>query len=267
LNPSLTSLFAIVDVLGTRIVTATKTILAQLGDVIGEQTESDDAEWFQQPGFVSRPPKAVPGQKATQAVAIRRSDNDIIIAARDSRAAELAANLDDGESCIYAAGPDGTGQARILVKGSGAVSLYTAQGNAAGGASCTIQLTADGAIQLASPKGAIAISADGSIKALTSTTPAAGLALDGTGVTLIGQAMALNGASVGLGAAPVHPVAYGDIIAAQNVALLSLSSAIAVAFATPPATLVAGAPAVVTACGVLTTALGLPVTSPSVTTT
>lgn len=181
------------DVMNTRVDPTTKKLLAQLGCVgkettdptTGETTESDattesdNAEVWQQPGFCSRAPKPVAGQKAPQSVSLCASDHDIIIAQQDERGRENYGELDYGEACVYGAGPTGTAQGRSLYKGDGSVTHMTRKGNVAGGVAIMIQLdAANGAIRLLNDKGyGIIIDGDG----VTIGTGGSGAALTLTG--------------------------------------------------------------------------------------
>lgn len=93
----------------------------QLGDVFSEQPESQQAEVFQHFGFASRPAKASPGKGAGQVITLDRSDRDLVVAERDDRAAQMYANLGDGETAVFAS----AGAARMLCKADGSVNLYT----------------------------------------------------------------------------------------------------------------------------------------------
>ena len=197
-----------IDVLKTTVNAVTKTITAQIGDVVSQSVTSQDAEWWQHVGFASRPPAPSAGVSACQTVALRRSDRDACIASRDLRGLALYGSLGDGETCVYAPGKDGKGQARALFKANGNVAIFTLQGNTAGGQPITIQANAtDGSIQMANQYGAISIAADG-IKIMFGTS---GILLASSGITLIGQQIALNGASVSLGANAVLPVVWGPL--------------------------------------------------------
>ncbi|HVH44838.1 MAG TPA: hypothetical protein VM925_20935, partial [Labilithrix sp.] len=151
------------DVLTTTVDKVTKKITAQLGSVVGKTTDTDGAEWWQHYGLATRPPKPEAGKAAAQAVVVRMGDHDICIASQDLRGLELYGALDHGETCLYSAGADGNGQARVLLKKDGSVSLFTKQGNAAGGTGMIIQLDAGGnAIRLLNASGnGIIIDADG----------------------------------------------------------------------------------------------------------
>ena len=182
------------DVMSTRVHPTTKKLLAQLGSVGKEQTdpvtgetvksdastESDNAEVWQQPGFSSRAPKPVAGQKAPQAVSLCTGDHDIIIAQCDERGRDAYGELGYGETCVQGAGENGTAQARSLYKGDGSLTHMTRKGNTKDGVAIMIQLdAANGAIRLLNDKGY-------------------GIIIDGTGVTIgtggSGAALTLTGA-------------------------------------------------------------------------
>lgn len=121
----------------------TKRILVQLGDVVNQQNESDEAQWWQHVGFRSRPPKPEAGKRATQVVMVRRGDNDVVIASNDERGQDLE-DLDDGDTMVYAPGPDGTGKARILLKGDGSIKAKNG--------TTTITVSAAGDVTIDAPK-------------------------------------------------------------------------------------------------------------------
>ncbi len=121
------------DILTTVINEKTRKVLAQLGSVIGETTDTDNAEWWQHIGFASRPSKPEAKTKAAQGVVIKAGDHDIVVASQDPRGRDLYGNLKEGETCCYAAGVNGLGQARTLWRDDGAITHYTTEGNVAGG--------------------------------------------------------------------------------------------------------------------------------------
>ena len=191
------------DILNTTVDKTTKKITCQLGSVVGKTVDTDGAEYWQQVGFASRPPKPDAGKEAAQAVSIKGGDRDTVIATQDLRGLKLYGSLEHGETCIYAAGEDGKGQARILLKKDGSVALYTLQGNDENGQSCTIQLLPSGEIHLATPFGGISIT-DGKMTLLSAS--GAGVECSASGVSLLGQTIVANG-SVMLGDATATGVA------------------------------------------------------------
>jgi hypothetical protein len=194
-----------VDILSTTVSTKTKKILCQTGQVDAESTDADGCEWMQHVGFASRPPKPEAGKSAAQGLVFKTSDRDVCVASQDLRGLELYSGLSDGETCVYAAGADGTAQGRVLIKADSSVHLYTKEGGTSDGAGMTIQLdAANSAIRIIGPIGqAIILDADG----ITLTTGAASLKLGADGsVSLVGTgACQIDGTSICLGsiAAPV----------------------------------------------------------------
>lgn len=132
------------DVLTTSVNRATGKILAQIGSVTEQTADGDNVEWWQHVGFASRPAKPTPGQKSAQAVLMSAGDHDIAIASQDTRYQDRYGNLDHGETVVYAVGPDGTGQARILLKKDGSVTLFTTDTNTAAGQSVYFRVKKDG---------------------------------------------------------------------------------------------------------------------------
>lgn len=216
-----------INVLKTTVDTTTKTILAQLGDVIGSDVEGDNAEWWQHVGFSSRPSNPVAGVSAAEAIGIRASDRDLCFGSRDLRSQGIYGSLSDGETCVWAGGSDGAAQGRILLKANGNVSVYTAQGNVAGGPSVTMQANADGSINLASQYGAIQISNAG-IKLMFGNS--SGIQCDANGVTFIGTNLGINASSVGLGSVPVQGVCLDAEMRLQLLAIVAAITAINAAF-------------------------------------
>lgn len=140
---SLDDLFTLgADVLGTSL-TAQGTILCQTGDVVGSQVSGDNTEFWQHIGFASLPSLPEPGKVACQVLAINSGSNDIAFASRDIRTSSIYGNLQPGETTLYACGPQGTGQAKVLLKQDGAVTLYTTETNKSDGAGVYLRLAPD----------------------------------------------------------------------------------------------------------------------------
>jgi hypothetical protein len=113
------------DVLGTT-QSENGVILAQTGDVVGEEAHSDGAEWWQHVGFASRPAKAKKGESACQSVTLDQGSNDICIASRDIRGASLYGALGEGETCVYAGGPDNRGTCKVTLTNDGTATAIEA---------------------------------------------------------------------------------------------------------------------------------------------
>jgi hypothetical protein len=187
-----------VHILKTTVTAKTKKIVAQIGTVMGEgQAEADNVDWWQHVGFASRPAKAEKGRDAAQAIVIRRGHGDAAIASQDLRGLEIY-----GETCIYATGEDGTGQARVLLKKNGSINLYTKEGNTSGGTGMMFQLdAANGAIRAVNSLGyALIIDADG----ISLTCGSSALVLTPSGAKLIstGQTQ-VDGGGICLGSLAV----------------------------------------------------------------
>jgi hypothetical protein len=211
---TLSSVFQVgLDILSTVRDTVTKTILANLGDVVTEQSESDEAEWWQHVGFASRPSKAdKTAHVAAQCVTLRTGGRDAVIASRDLRGQTLAGNLQPGETCIYASGDSGTAQARILLKADGSINLYTREGNTESGGGMAIMLTpSSDTISIVNSAGfGLVISPDG----VKLTAGDAGLTLDASGgIKLVGTATTqIDGTTIALGANPAMNPATNSVL-------------------------------------------------------
>ncbi len=108
-----------VDILKTSKTNATAFITAQIGNVLTSIATGDVSEWWQHVGFASRPRKPTPGTAAAQAVVIKRSDPDAVIASRDSRTAAVYDSLLDGETAIFAS----EGDAIIILRIDGTIEI------------------------------------------------------------------------------------------------------------------------------------------------
>ena len=200
-----------VDILSSAIDKVTKTILVQTGSVTESIPRSDNAELWQQCGFASLPANPIGGTSAAQGIAIRCSDRDRVIATRDTRGQAIYGSLSPGETCVYAGGPDGKAQGRALFKANGSVTLYTAQGNVAGGPSVTVQLNAtDGSIAAANQYGALSLGPNGFQIAMKG---GAGFMMDLAGnVSLVGGlggSAVVNASAVSIGANATLPACVG----------------------------------------------------------
>ena len=192
------------DILNTAVSAATKTLQAFLGDVVGAEVggngaaEGDEVEWWQHVGFLSRPAKPEKGKRAAQSVILRQAGNDVCIASRDLRGLDLAGDLGYGETCIYAAGEDGTGQAKIKLCKDGTIAIYTKKGNVSTGAGMILGLDpVNDAIRITNAKGyGIIIDGDG-VKLIAGSS---GMLLGPDGSSLkSGGRMAVDGTTITLG--------------------------------------------------------------------
>lgn len=149
-----------VDILKTVVDSATKSILAQTGDVQADASDADQVEWWQHAGFTSRPSQASSQSAAAQAITIKGGAYDAIIASRDLRGQELYGSLGDGETALYAAGADGNSQGRILIKDNGSINLVTTHDNTPSGKTTGLFVGPD-SIQMICRWGMIVIDQDG----------------------------------------------------------------------------------------------------------
>lgn len=199
------------DILTTTVNSVTKKILAQLGDVHRESTDSDNAEVWQQVGFASRPAKPHPGKQAAQAVTIKAGDYDIVIATQDLRGLELYGQLDHGETCLYAPGEDGNAQGRVLLKKNGSINIFTKKGNAPNGAGMGIFVNPeDGSIAIAGPDGAaVILGSDSSVKVFNSGGSIQ-IGADGACKVTSTVKMSISAPSIVLGGSVAAPVVNGN---------------------------------------------------------
>lgn len=199
-----------IDILVTTLESKTKSILAQLGDVINKVVDCDNAEWYQHVGFSSRPSKS-DGKTAAQAVAIRRSDRDIVIASKDPRSQAIYGSLKAGETAVYATGEDGTAQGRILLKSDSSINIFTRTSNSPSGTGMGIFVTpSQNKISIINGKGyGLVIDEDG-VKILSGDS-AINLSSSGT-IDVLGKgAVTVDGTAVVLGAGPVVPAVSNAI--------------------------------------------------------
>jgi len=203
----LTSLFEFgIDILKTFVDSTTKTILAQVGSVQSDTSDSDRVMWWQHVGFASRPAKASSKNTAAQAVVVRGGAYDNVIASRDLRGQDLYGQLSDGETCLYASGEDGTAQARVLLKGDGSINLYTRKGNSSSGQGMGIFVNAEAdSISIINSQGyGLLIKSDGVY--LTARDAALSLTASGN-VSLVGKGNTqVDGAGVVIGSLAVPGV-------------------------------------------------------------
>lgn len=234
------------DILSTTVNSVTKKILVQLGNVFKETTDTDNAEWWQHVGFASRPPKPEAKKQAAQAVVIKAGDHDIILASQDLRGLELYGNLSDGETCVYAPGEDGNGQARILLKKDGSINLFTKKGNAATGTGMGVFVNADGSVSVVSHSGAaFLIGSDGSVKMFNGSgavqiDAAGAVKISGSKVSISAPAIVLGGTVPGAVVTSIDLSALIPIIATGISGAGPSGAAAAAAFTTAATALVQG---------------------------
>lgn len=134
--PSIDTLFNVYDIMSSSVDPTTNTLTCQLGNAITGDVYSDGGEFWGPAGLASLPSNYQKNaQDAPQSISITRSDREIVIAQRYIPGQSIyGTNFSPGDTCLYANGPDGKGQARVLLKGdTGAINLYTTKDNAPGG--------------------------------------------------------------------------------------------------------------------------------------
>lgn len=131
-------------------------LTAQLGDVVSEEQSSGVAEWWQHVGFASRPKNPDAGKAAAQAVVLSRSNGDAVIGSRDARGFTLYGSLDEGETVVYAS----KGQAKVLLKNTGEIVMFSTVDNQAGGQSVMLSVGPEG-FKVTTPWGQIVLNEDG----------------------------------------------------------------------------------------------------------
>lgn len=181
-----------VDILTTSVNAVTDKILAQLGSVTEQTTDGDNVEWWQHVGFASRPSKPEAGKKAAQGVIIACGDHDVCIASQDTRCLDRYGNLKAGETCVYAAGENGTSQGRVLIKDDGSVTLYTTDTNAKGGAAVALRISPTGGLEFTSQWGSMVLDQTG-----FHVKTAYGPRIDMGGIDIPGVPAAVSGAFTG----------------------------------------------------------------------
>ena len=251
-------LFSVCDVLNTTR-DANGRIKYQVGDVKNAVVDTDDVSAMQQPGFASRPSSPTAGKAACQSLVFHRGSRDIIVASTDARCAAIAGTLGPGESCAFAGGVDGKGQARTLWKGDGSVNHYTRVGNSPTGAGMLMQLdAANNAARVLQGLG-YGMIADASGVTITASNAAVTLKAGGA-ISIVGTgAMQVDGTSIVLGGSPaLNPVTNGVVVnpAAIIAVLAQLVAAITAATCAAPGSPIV-APLLVPVSAAIT-ALGAP---------
>lgn len=246
-----------VDILSTTRDEGTKTITAQIGDVVGEEVDADNAEIWQQPGLASRPSKAEPKKAACQAVVIRETGHDVCIAMRDVRGQEIAGNLKEGETCVYSGGADNKAQARSLWKADGSISHVTFVGNDPSGATIGQFIQASGNIDTVAKDACLLLRPS----AARLFTPNASVSLEGDDFKVYAAGKAnLNASTIVLGGATAQPTLNASDLTALIGALNTFAAAVATVEGTnsPPPT---GASVFATAVTAFSTSLSAIATS------
>lgn len=214
---------------------ATSIVVAQLGDVVGEDVDADNAEWWQHVGLVSLPPAAEPGKAACQCVVVRDTGNDVCVASRDLRGQALAGQLKAGETCVYAAGTDGKAQARSLWKADGSQAHVTFVGNVPTGETVGLFIQPSGNVDAVAKDAALLLRPSD----ISLFSPSASLSLEGGALKGYGaEVVNLDAPTIVLGGAAARPTANQADLDALILALSVFADAVRVVEGTnsPPPT-------------------------------
>lgn len=133
-----------VNIMNVALGSENNSVLAQVGDVQNEDVEDYQCQWVQQSGFCSLPPNAVPNGTSSEGIMLKTSYNSYVFASRDFASQANYGQLAPGESCMYAAGPDGSAQARMMCKADGSVTMYTTDDNTINGNAIYIRVSPKG---------------------------------------------------------------------------------------------------------------------------
>lgn len=207
-----------IDILGTSVNATNGAISAQTGDSVNGEVECNEAEWWQHVGFASRPSKAEPGKPACQAVSIETTGRDVCIASRDIRGTKIYGSLGNGETCVFANGPDGSGTGLVLLSDDGnkaTVKVGVKQGNQSGGSEVSIAVSSDGKVTVTSGPTVITVDASGTVN-----VQATSMSIDAATVTLG------TGAALGVALGPqvqAFLASYQATLAALQVAITAQS--------------------------------------------
>jgi len=195
------------DVLGTTVNPTNGAISAQLGDAVAQETVSDDATWFQHVGFASRPSKAEPGKPSCQVLSMERTDRDVVYSSRDIRGAPNYGAIGEGETVIYAKGPNGNGTSFVALRDDGSAATITLQnkiGNASSGAVVKLEVKSTGAVEITTGGATITVDQSGAISIHGSSVSLGGVG----GTSIVKDAAALQAwvAIIGAGVAALGVV-------------------------------------------------------------
>ncbi len=154
------------DVLGTSVNDKNGAISAQTGDSVSQESVAEEAEWFQHVGFASRPARAEPGKSACQVLTVERTGRDVCYASRDIRRAPPYGALGEGETVLFASGPNNQGTGCVELRDDGtdaSVLLYVRQGNVAGGEKVRVEVTSSGVVNIVAGQASVVVDAAGAV--------------------------------------------------------------------------------------------------------
>jgi len=165
------------DALTTSVNSKNGAISAQIGDSTSSEVVSDEAEWIQHVGFASRPSKAVAGQPSCQVLTIETTGRDVCYASRDLRGTTAYGALGDGETCIFANGPNGGGTGLVIMKDDGSAAsaeMSVRRGNASSGGKVRVSVSSDGKVTIETGTASIVVDAVTGAATITATSVALG---------------------------------------------------------------------------------------------
>jgi len=175
------------DIMTTSVNQNNGAISAQIGDAVNGEVVCDNAEWWQHVGFASRPSRAERGASACQVLSHETSGRDICYSSRDLRSQKAAAALKEGETIIFASGPNGAGTGSVHLHDDGSaarIDTIVKNGNGSGGADVKLSVSSDGTVTLDAGNGTnIVVSASGSVNVSAS----ASVSVDAPSVSLGGS--------------------------------------------------------------------------------
>lgn len=226
------SIIPSLNILNATLSDTNNSVEVQMGDVVNQEVESYTAQWVQQTGFCSLPPTAVAGKSASEGIMLKGTNRDFVFASRDVASQSNYGNLKAGEATVYACGPDGTAQARMMCKADGSVNLYTTDTNKVDGNGVYFQVSPTGFFMMA-PWGKFVFDATG-----FHMKTASGASFDLGSVALPGPLSALetfarvtaatvtlDSAGIILGPPGVYfPAAYGPLAGSPVPPFASLAS-------------------------------------------
>lgn len=180
---------------------------AQLGDVETEAVIGLDADVLGPAGLASRPSKPNADTKeAAQALVFKTGTRDVVLGIKDARNASIYGGITEGETCLFASGPEGEGTGRVLMKDSGdsaSITLLLQKDNDSAGLPIILQLKSDGSLNIAlADKVAVNMNADGINMAATNGTLSSSVSITPTEINLVSTKININGQGVLIGPAP-----------------------------------------------------------------
>lgn len=178
------------------------TIVVQLGDADSETVYSTDNEVWGPAGLASRPSLPSDGQ-AAQALHISTGDRDHVLGIQDKRFSTIYGSLSDGETSLYATGPEGEGTGRVMLKddgGTASITLLLQKDNDTQGLPITLQLKSNGTFSVAiADKGGFTFNEDGWSLISTNGVTSSAFSVTPTEINMVSPKININGQGVLLG--------------------------------------------------------------------